>query len=90
MQLSAGKVRHSSESAHKTADGFIFAIVFLGFAQATVGQFVAHGVPLFLRDAGQPSHIIGLVYIASIPYILKVLWAPLIDRYGFSCVGHFR
>ncbi|MEM8974513.1 MAG: MFS transporter [Pseudomonadota bacterium] len=90
MQPSAGIERHAGSPTQETADGFIAAIVFLGFAQATVGQFVAHGVPLFLRDAGQPSHIIGLVYIASIPYILKVLWAPLIDRYGLSRIGHFR
>lgn len=66
------------------------AILILSVAQAGLGQFVAHGVPLFLRAAGQPSHVIGLVYLASLPFILNVVWAPVIDRFGAARHGHYR
>lgn len=78
------------ETAVTTAKGLLGAIILLSIAQATLGQFVAHGVPLFMRAADQPSHIVGLAYIASIPYILKVLWAPVIDRHGNPRFGHYR
>jgi len=80
----------STSRTVETAPGLLGAVVLLAIAQATLGQFVGHGVPLFLRSAGQPSHIIGLVYIASLPYILKVIWAPLIDRNGNPPFGHYR
>lgn len=73
-----------------TAQGLLTAIILLSVAQAAIGQFVAHGVPLFLRAAGQPGHVIGLVYLASIPFILNVLWAPVIDRFGHRRLGHYR
>lgn len=64
--------------------------MFLSVTQAVVGQFIGHGVPLFLRAAGQPSYVIGLVYLAAIPYVLRVAWSPLVDRYGFMSLGHYR
>lgn len=73
-----------------TAQGLLTAIILLSVAQAAIGQFVAHGVPLFLRAGGQPGHVIGLVYLASIPFILNVLWAPVIDRFGHRRLGHYR
>ncbi|MEM9332200.1 MAG: MFS transporter [Pseudomonadota bacterium] len=81
---------HQQTSQTVTAKGLLGAVFFLSIAQTLVGQFVGHGVPLFLRDAGQPGHIVGLVYIASIPYILKILWAPFIDRFGSTTFGHYR
>ncbi|MEM8857317.1 MAG: MFS transporter, partial [Chloroflexota bacterium] len=81
---------HEQNFLKTTAPGLLGAVFFLSIAQTLIGQFVGHGVPLFLRAAGQPGHIIGLVYIASIPYILKIIWAPFIDRYGSSSIGHYR
>ena len=73
-----------------TPNGLLPTIMALSVAQAAIGQFVAHGVPLFLRAAEQPSHVIGLVYLASVPFILNVLWAPVIDRFRNRRVGHYR
>ncbi|MEO0328403.1 MAG: MFS transporter [Pseudomonadota bacterium] len=81
-----------ADNIYRTSNSTILlgAIAFLSISQALVGQFVGHGVPLFLRSAGQPGHIVGLVYIASIPYILKIVWAPFIDRYSLPSFGHYR
>ncbi len=70
--------------------GLIPAIGFLAVLQATLAQFVVHGVPLFLREAGHPAHVISLVYLVSLPYVMRFLWAPAIDRFGLARFGHFR
>lgn len=42
-----------------------------------------------LRDAGLDLGSIGLISLASFFYLLKFLWAPLIDRYLFAPLGRF-
>ncbi|MEM9438953.1 MAG: hypothetical protein AAGA73_00755 [Pseudomonadota bacterium] len=67
----------------------LLTVGLLSFSQALLGQFMIHGVPLFLRDAGQSSDVVALVYIAAIPYALRFIWGPLIDRYGGPRLGPF-
>src|SRR5690606_1943131 len=40
-----------------------------------------------LRDSGLDLGSIGLISLASFFYLLKFLWAPLIDRYVFAPLG---
>ncbi len=40
-----------------------------------------------LRDVGLDLGSIGLISLASFFYLLKFLWAPLIDRYAFPAVA---
>ncbi len=67
----------------------LVAIGVVSFACALVAQFAAQGVALFMRDAGIASATIGLLYIAAIPYTLRFLWAPLIDRVQIGRGGRF-
>ncbi len=68
----------------------IAAVSLLTLLQGLLGQFAIHGVPLFLRDAGHSAQMIGLVFLAAIPYVLRFVWAPLVDRFGSRRFGHFR
>ncbi len=43
--------------------------------------FVVMALPIIMRQEGHSATTIGLVQLASLPYIFKFLWAPLIDRY---------
>ncbi len=40
-----------------------------------------------LRDVGMDLHSIGLISLASFFYLLKFLWAPLLDRHAFPVLG---
>ena len=40
-----------------------------------------------LRDGGLDLASIGLISLASFFYLLKFLWAPLLDRYVFAPLG---
>ncbi len=84
------QARSESHAPAATPRGLIPSIGFLVILQATLAQFVVHGVPLFLREAGHSATVIGLIYLVSLPYVMRFLWAPLIDRYGSARLGHFR
>ena len=60
------------------------------FACGFVAQFAAQGVGLFLRDAGAPSGLVGLIYVAAIPYTLRFVWAPVVDRVRPPVSPRFR
>ncbi|MEM9637137.1 MAG: MFS transporter [Pseudomonadota bacterium] len=69
--------------------GVLWSVAVLTFAAGFVAQFFAQGVILFLREAGVSSSIISLLYVAAIPYTLRFIWAPLIDRHALGGRGRF-
>lgn len=61
------------------------AMVTLGslyFAQGLPSGLLAHTLPALMRAEGVDVRYIGLVKLLAIPWFLKALWAPLVDRYG--------
>lgn len=44
-------------------------------------MFAFMAVPIILRTEGHSATTIGLVQLGLLPYLLKFLWAPLIDKY---------
>ena len=59
--------------------GFGCGLPFLPIASMTLSTW--------LRDIGLDLGSIGLISLASFFYLLKFLWAPLIDRYAFPLTG---
>jgi len=43
-----------------------------------------------LRSAGVSLEQLGIIYLLGIVWALKLFWAPLVDRFGIDCIGHFR
>lgn len=70
--------------------GLYATIGLLTLSLSSLVLFLWQGVALFLRDAGQSSDVVGLLFLAGIPWILRFIWAPLVDRKGFKSLGHFR
>ncbi len=63
-----------------SAPGIFLSIALLTLSLSALVQFLWQGTVLFMREAGQPSQVIGLVYLTGFPWLLRFLWAPLIDR----------
>ncbi len=59
----------------------------LYFAQGLPFGFFSLAVPVLLRRAGTPLDLVGLSSILAIPWGLKFLWAPLVDRHFSLRVG---
>ncbi|NTF34507.1 MFS transporter [Rhizobium skierniewicense] len=58
--------------------------------QSVIGGLTFLGLPAVLRTAGLPLDQIGLLYLIVLPWALKFLWAPLIERYRLPRVGKNR
>lgn len=43
-----------------------------------------------LRQQGVPLEQLSAIYVLGLFWILKFLWAPLVDRVGFGRLGHYR
>lgn len=53
-------------------------------------MFLFQALPVFMRQQGISRQAIGLLSLLLLPSMLNFLWSPLIDRYSFSAVGHYR
>lgn len=52
--------------------------------------FIYNILPASLRQAGQPPEIANLVFLAYLPFALRVAWAPVVARIGGGQVAIFR
>ncbi|MDJ0536398.1 MAG: MFS transporter [Xenococcaceae cyanobacterium MO_207.B15] len=59
-------------------------------AQFLPVAFFGQTLPVFLRQQGVSLELIGLTSLLSLPWMLKVFWSPLIDRYGWTKWGHYK
>ncbi len=71
------------------------AAIVLALGGLYVGQSIISGLtfialPSVLRDRGLPLDRIGLTYLAVLPWALKFLWAPAVERYRLPPTGPSR
>ena len=59
----------------------------LYFSQGLPFGFFTQSLPVMLRESGFSLGVIGLTQMLAMPWGLKFLWAPLVDRYSFPRVG---
>ena len=57
-------------------------IAFLYFAEGLPFGIVKEMVPVYFKVSGVSLTEIGLVSLLGLPWTLKVLWSPLVDRFG--------
>lgn len=62
----------------------------LYFVQGLPFGFQATALPVYLRAAGLSLAGVGLASALSLPWSLKILFAPLVDRYGGHRFGRRR
>lgn len=68
----------------------VLSIGGLYVGQSIVGGVTFTALPSVLRDRGLPLDQIGLTYLAVLPWVLKFLWAPMIERYRLPPTGPSR
>lgn len=68
----------------------------LGFLGSLyVAQYIplglfAQALPTFMRHQGFSLEAIGMTSLLGLPWMFKLLWAPVIDHYGSAGFGHYR
>src|SRR5919106_5059651 len=62
--------------------GKLGVIALLYFIQGAPAAILWEVLPVYLRLHGVPLRAIGGLRLLELPYSLKVLWSPLVHRYG--------
>ncbi len=76
--------RRSSPAAIFVAIGGVY------ISQSVIGGLTFTGLPAVLRANGLPLDQIGLVYLAILPWTLKFLWSPYLERFRLPARGKNR
>ncbi|AFZ42415.1 major facilitator superfamily MFS_1 [Halothece sp. PCC 7418] len=59
-------------------------------SQFLPSAFFFRGLPIFMRQQDTSLEVIGLLGFLTLPWMLKFLWAPLVDLYGSKKWGHYK
>lgn len=68
------------DAASVYLDRRVLAILFLGFSEGLPLALTGSTLSVWLREGGISRTAIGLFALVTMPYALKFVWAPLIDR----------
>ena len=68
----------------------MLVLLVLGAASGFPNQITESALQAWMKDAGQSNTSIGLLSYVSLPYLLKFLWAPLMDRFPIPLLGRRR
>lgn len=59
----------------------------LYLAQGLPVGLVFHSLPAMLRELGASLEFVALVPLASLPWVLKILWAPYVENHWWPTIG---
>ena len=62
-------------------------LLLLYLSQGIPFGFQVTALPVLLRQSGISLTIIGFSSILALPWMLKIVWAPMVDRFWFKKVG---
>ena len=68
----------------------MLVILALGAASGFPNQITESALQAWFKDAHISNTSIGLLSYVAIPYLLKPLWAPLLDRFPLPFLGRRR
>ena len=69
----------------------VYLLLFsLYWAQGLPVGFITHALPVILRAEGVSLAHIGGFGLLMLPWSIKILWAPWVDRVGNQQRGHYR
>ncbi|MEZ5824890.1 MAG: hypothetical protein R3C97_09155 [Geminicoccaceae bacterium] len=74
------KLQAWKEAARVYLDRRVITILLLGFSSGLPIMLVATTLSTWLREEGLSRSAIGLFGFVFVPYTIKFIWAPLIDR----------
>ncbi|WP_342358573.1 MFS transporter [Terrarubrum flagellatum] len=79
--MSAVSARMASAREFSAPTAVVLSVGGLYVGQSIIGGLSFFGLPSVLRERGLPLDRIGLIYLSILPWALKFLWSPVIERY---------
>ena len=68
----------------------VLAVGGLYVAQSVIGGITWTGLPAIMREQGLALDHVGLLSLIALPWAVKFLWAPLVERFRLPSVGRNR
>ncbi|UUP16651.1 MFS transporter [Nitratireductor thuwali] len=68
----------------------VLAVGGLYVAQSVIGGITWAGLPAVMRDRGMALDEVGLLSLIALPWALKFLWAPMVERFRLPPAGRNR
>jgi len=68
----------------------MLAVLLLGFSSGLPLLLIGGTLKLWMSDVGVDLTVIGIFSLVGLPYTLKFLWSPLLDRYAPPFLGRRR
>lgn len=68
----------------------VVAIGGLYVAQSVIGGITWTGLPAVMRETGLPLDSVGLLSLIALPWALKFLWAPMVEKFRLPAIGPNR
>lgn len=88
--MSAGAAGSERSLIRVLASPKMLAIAALAASSGFPNQLTEGALQAWLKDAGATNTTIGIMSYVALPYLLKFLWAPLIDCYPLPFLGRRR
>lgn len=70
--------------------GRLFTFLCLYIAQSIPKSFFSTIIPVLMRQNEYPLEVIGLLQFVKLPWVLKFLWSPAVDRSSHSTADYKR
>ncbi len=67
--------------SHYIKDRNILSVLLLGFSSGLPLALTSSTLQAWFTQAGVDLHTIGILTLIGLPYVLKVFWAPILDRF---------
>jgi MFS family permease len=77
-------------SAPRPSNFVFLLLTSLYFSQGLPAGLLAHALPALLRQHQVPLEFIGYLKLLALPWMLKFVWAPYVDRFHFHSTGPHR
>jgi PAT family beta-lactamase induction signal transducer AmpG len=91
MTHAQSKLRKNLDALRQAGrDKNLAVLLGLGFASGLPFALVSSTLSAWMTDARVPLPTIGAFALVALPYSLKFLWAPLLDRYQIPGLGRRR
>lgn len=80
----------AGDAAHRIDRRLMLALAGLYLGQSIPIYLFAAAIPAIFRSVGVSLSTIGFIALLMLPWMMKFLWAPWIDRYVLLPIGHRR
>lgn len=68
----------------------LFVVFILGFSSGLPMALISSTLQAWYADSGMSILVTGALSLVGLPYVYRIIWGPIVDRYRLSALGRRR